>query len=67
MEKSKNRSANIAVFILFFGVAALESFHSGKWDAIVFWFIISIVFIWPDILKKKNVDKNKTDIENQSE
>jgi hypothetical protein len=42
-----------AVFLLFFGVAALEAFQSRNWLKAAFWAAIGIVFLVADNLKKK--------------
>ena len=46
--------ANFAVFLLFFGVAALEAFQSRNWLKSVLWLAIGIVFLAADNLKKKD-------------
>ncbi|HZI52358.1 MAG TPA: hypothetical protein VFD56_01540 [Chitinophagaceae bacterium] len=43
---------NFAVFLLFFGVAALEAFQTRNWLKAVFWLAIGIVFFAADNLKK---------------
>ena len=40
--------ANFAVFLLFFGVAALEAFESRSWLKAVFWLAIGVMFLAPD-------------------
>ena len=45
-------STNFAVFLLFFGVAALEAFQSRNWLKAVFWLVIGFVFLAADNLKK---------------
>ena len=47
--------ANFAVFLLFFGVAALEAFQSRNWIKSIFWLAIGIVFLAADNLIKKDV------------
>ena len=47
-------STNFAVFLLFFGVAALEAFQTANWAKAAFWVAIGIVFLVADNLKKKN-------------
>ena len=44
---------NTAVFILFFGVAAVEAFQTKNWLKVVFWLAIGIVFLFGDLKKKK--------------
>jgi len=45
-------STNFAVFLLFFGVAAVEAFQTRNWLKAVFWVAIGIVFFAGDNLKK---------------
>ena len=42
----------LAIFLLFFGVAVLESFQSRNWIKAAFWLAIGIVFFWADKLRK---------------
>lgn len=44
---------NFAIFILFFGVAALETFQSHDWLKAAFWLAIGLVFLLGDNLKTK--------------
>lgn len=39
---------NFTVFLLFFGVAALEAFESRSWLKALFWLAIGIVFLAAD-------------------
>ena len=39
---------NFAVFLLFFGVAALEAWQTQNWIKAVFWAAIGIVFLIAD-------------------
>lgn len=39
---------NFAVFLLFFGVAALEAFQTANWLKAGFWVAIGIVFLAAD-------------------
>jgi hypothetical protein len=43
---------NFAVFLLFFGVAALEAFQTRNWIKAIFWLAIGVVFLLADNLKK---------------
>jgi hypothetical protein len=43
---------NFAVFLLFFGVAALETFQSRNWLKAVFWLAIGIVFLIADNIRR---------------
>ncbi|HLN98025.1 MAG TPA: hypothetical protein VK208_06145 [Pyrinomonadaceae bacterium] len=44
-------STNFAVFLLFFGVAVLESFQTQNWIKAAFWLAIGTVFLVADNLK----------------
>lgn len=50
-------SANFAIFLLFFGAAALEAFQTENWVKAAFWVAIGIVFLVADNLK--NNDRKK--------
>lgn len=39
---------NFTIFLLFFGVAALEAFQTRNWTKAAFWLAISIVFLIAD-------------------
>lgn len=43
---------NFIVFLLFFGVAALEAFQTSNWVKAVFWLAIGVVFLLADNLKR---------------
>ena len=47
-------STNFAVFLLFFGVAALEAFQTANYAKAAFWAAIGIVFLVADNQKKKD-------------
>lgn len=51
-------STNFAVFLLFFGVAALEAFQTANWAKAAFWVAIGIVFLVADNMKKNDREKN---------
>ena len=42
---------NFAVFVLFFGVAAVEAAQTQDWLKVVFWIAIGLVFLWADLKK----------------
>ncbi len=44
--------SNVAVFLLFFGVAALEAFQTANYTKAVFWAAIGIVFLAADTMKQ---------------
>ena len=41
-------STNFAIFLVFFGVAALDAVRGGDWLRIVFWAVIALFFLWAD-------------------
>lgn len=43
-----NVGTNVTVFLLFFGVAALEAFQTHNWPKAAFWLAIGIVFLIAD-------------------
>ena len=43
---------NFTVFLLFFGIAAIETFKSGDWINVVFWLAIGFVFLAADNFKR---------------
>lgn len=45
-------NTNIAIFLLFFGVALLEAFQMRNWIQAAFWLAIGIVFLVADNLKR---------------
>ncbi len=51
--KKINVGANFAVFLLFFGVAALEAFQTHYWLKAGFWLAIGVVFLVADNLKQR--------------
>ena len=51
MNKIKLRT-NFTVFLLFFGVAALQAFQTSNWPMVLFWLAIGVVFLLADNLKK---------------
>ena len=40
--------SNFAVFVLFFGIAALEAFQTQSWLKAIFWLAIAVVFLYAD-------------------
>ena len=51
MERIK-LGTNFTVFLLFFGVAALEAFQTRNWIKAAFWLAISIAFLVADNLRR---------------
>ncbi len=50
--KTIKLGTNFAVFLLFFGVAALEAFQTHNWIKAAFWLAIGVVFLVTDNLRK---------------
>jgi hypothetical protein len=50
-------NANFAIFLLFFGAAALVAFQTANWAKAVFWVVIGILFLVADNLKKNDREK----------
>ena len=44
---------NLAVFLLFFGIALLDALQSKDWLRSAFWLAIGLVFLRADALKPK--------------
>jgi len=44
---------NFAVFLLFFGVAAIEAIQTRNWLKVGFWAAIALVFLFADNFRKK--------------
>jgi hypothetical protein len=45
--------SNVAVFLLFFGLALLDAIRSGDWLRAAFWLAIGLVFLRADALKPR--------------
>ena len=50
--KRINIGTNFTIFLLFFGVSALEAFQTQNWLKAVFWLAIGIVFLVADNRKQ---------------
>lgn len=50
----KHNLTNTTIFLLFFGVALVESFQTRNWLKVIFWIAIGLVFLFADF-KKSNV------------
>lgn len=46
-----NLGPNFAVFVLFFGVAAVQAVRTQDWLMVAFWAAIGLVFLWADLKK----------------
>ncbi len=44
--------SNFAIFLLFFGIAVLESYRERGWWRVAFWLVIGILFLAVDALRK---------------
>ena len=42
---------NFAIFILFFGVAAVQAVQTQNWLMVAFWVAIGLVFLFADLKK----------------
>jgi hypothetical protein len=51
--KKLKLGTNFTVFVLFFGVGALEAFQTRNWLKAAFWIAIGLVFLFADNLQKK--------------
>jgi hypothetical protein len=47
-------STNVAVFLLFFGVALLDALMSGNLLRAAFWVVLGLFFMRADALKRRN-------------
>ena len=55
MERIK-LGVHFAVFLLFFGVAALEALQTRNWIKAAFWLAIGLVFLLADNLRRVDVN-----------
>ncbi len=39
---------NLAIFIMFFGVAMLDAIWGGQWWSVLLWLAVGAVFFWAD-------------------
>lgn len=44
---------NFAIFVLFFGIAALEALRTQNWLMVGFWFLVGAFFLWADLKKPR--------------
>jgi hypothetical protein len=42
---------NLAIFILFFGIALIEAFRNNNWIEAILFFALGIISVWADIRK----------------
>jgi hypothetical protein len=45
--------SNVTVFLLFFGIALLESFRTGQWLRAAFWIAVGLFFLGADNLGRR--------------
>lgn len=45
--------SNLVIFLLFFGVALIESIKMGEWLLAAFWMAIAVVFLFSDLFRKR--------------
>jgi hypothetical protein len=43
---------NLAIFIIFFGIALIEAFQKQNWATAGFFSVFGLIFLWADIRKK---------------
>jgi len=51
--KTPTLGPNVAVFVLFFGVALLDALRSQDWLRAAFWVAIGLVFLRGDLLPQR--------------
>lgn len=49
--KNLKFGTNFAVFVIFFGVAALDALQTQNWLRVAFWAGIGAFFLWADLKK----------------
>ena len=52
--------AGVTVFLLFFGVAALEAFQTRNWIKAAFWLAIGLVFLITDSVSRSQDEGSRT-------
>jgi hypothetical protein len=45
--------ANMAIFVLFFGLAVIEAIRLHAWWRVTFWLAISMVFLFADLSRPR--------------
>lgn len=50
--KNLKIGTNFAIFIIFFGVAAVDAVETQSWLRVVFWIAIGAYFLWADTKNK---------------
>lgn len=49
-----NLGGNVAVFVLFFGIALLDALRSGNFVAALLWMALGLLFVRADTVKRKH-------------
>jgi len=49
----KLKFSNLAVFIIFFGIALIEAVQKQNWLEAVLFLALGVLFLWADIKKSK--------------
>ena len=44
---------NVAVFLVFFGIALIEALQEGHWSIVVFWLLVGAFFLRADIVRDR--------------
>lgn len=57
MKKVFDLPASVVVFLIFFGVSALEAFRTRNWINVVFWVFIASMFLIADGLGIRKMKK----------
>ena len=53
--RQKYPGTNITVFLLFFGLSLLEAFGSRNWITAALWFLVGILFLRADLVRKSKL------------
>ncbi len=48
-------SENVAVFLLFFGIALIEAIQKGHWLVVLFWLTLGSLFLRADLLRANRI------------
>ena len=45
---------NVAVFLIFFGIALIQALQEGHWSIVVFWLLVGAFFLRADIVRERH-------------
>ena len=45
---------NVAVFLVFFGIALVQALEEGHWAIVVFWVLVGAFFLRADIVRDQH-------------